>query len=605
MAELSGFEVLGLLKEIGAALRGAYVNNVYTAGASHLIRFRKPDAGDLWLVVSPRKGVWLSKGVTERTETTEFTTRLRTELERARFLGARQADLDRVFELEFEGRGERRLIVELMPPGNIVVTGADGRVAAALRDVRAPGRRVVRGEAYQPPAQSRISPADIREEDVKSMLRGEKTAGGAVGRHVALPRKYVSECLARLGLADGSPSAGLEGRESDVVRTLAAMVEEARDRPRPCVCETPKGDEIFAFPPRGLLVKETAGTLSELCDGLFLQEAQAEPAAASPAETKRKEMEVTIVKLRSESASLRAAASKARESAERARSLALKEALDILKETGVKPPRELSSPDAVASALFDHAKQLESKSAVAAESAEKLEKKVPKVAPKETKRTTPLAARKQEWYEKFRWFFTSEGKLAVGGRDAQTNSALIGRYMEDHDTVFHADLFGSPFFVLKGGRAQSEEEVRQVAQATVAFSSAWKTGLGSADAYWVGPEQIRTAAPSGEYLQRGSFAIAGKKNFVTRNLVEVAVGVDADGRVVAGPEDAIRGRSQRYLVLRPQREKGSDTAKRVLKDLAGPDQDGRQPPSLDEVLRMLPTGGGKVVRRSAGAPRAT
>ena len=77
MAELSGFEVLGLLNEIGANLRGAYSNNIYKMGESHLIRLRKPGSEDAWLVVSPRRGVWLSRSVKERSETAEFTTRLR------------------------------------------------------------------------------------------------------------------------------------------------------------------------------------------------------------------------------------------------------------------------------------------------------------------------------------------------------------------------------------------------------------------------------------------------------------------------------------------------------------------------------------------------
>ena len=585
-----------MLNEIGAALRGAYVNNIFRLGGSQLVRFRKPEAGDLWLVVSPKRGVWLSKSVKERTETTEFTTLLRAELERSRFVGASQVDLDRIFELEFEGAGVRRLIVELMPPGNVVVTDADGRVRAALHEVRTPSRRVARGSMYAPPAQTRLSPVALREDDVDAILKVERTAGGAIGKHVALPRKYVSECLARLNLADGSPASDLEGKGSEVVRTLQEMVKEARDRPRPCVCETPKGDEIFVFPPRGLGVKDSADTLSELCDRLLLQDAQAEQVAESPVAARRKEMEVTISRLRAESASRLAEASRLRSAAAEARGSPMAEAARILRDSGVKTSREPGSAASVSSLLFDQAKRLEAKSAEALDAAEKLERKVPRAPTGEARRTRPLSVRRQEWYEKFRWFFTSRGRLAVGGRDAQTNSALIGRHLEDNDTVYHADLFGSPFFVLKGGKEQGEEEVRQVAQATVAFSSAWKTGLGAADAYWVTPEQVKTAAPSGEYLQRGSFAIAGKKNFVPKSLVEVAVGLDGSGRVMAGPEDAIKEQRSPYLVLRPQREKGSDTAKRVLRDLAGA---GSGPgPSLDEVLRALPTGGGKIVRRS-------
>ncbi len=70
----------------------------------------------------------------------------------------------------------------------------------------------------------------------------------------------------------------------------------------------------------------------------------------------------------------------------------------------------------------------------------------------------PLSRAKKEWYEKFRWFFTTGGKLAIGGRDAQSNTTLIRRHLQENDTIYHADLFGSPFFILKGGKEQTEEE---------------------------------------------------------------------------------------------------------------------------------------------------
>jgi predicted ribosome quality control (RQC) complex YloA/Tae2 family protein len=599
VAELSGFEVLGLLKEIGEALRGTYVNNIFRMGTSQLIRFRKQDSEDVWLVVSPKRGVWLSKMVKERTETTEFTTKLRGELERSRFLEAHQVDLDRVFELEFENHERRKLVVELMPPGNIIATDADNRVVVALQEVRTPMRKVARGMEYRPPSQSRISPAVVSEEEVTLMLKKEKTAGGAIGRHIALPRKYVSECLARLGLEDGSPSSRLEGREAEVVRTLEGMVEEARARPMPCICETDKGDEIFAFPPRGLKVKLQAANLSELCDSLFLEEATAEHAAPSATEARRREMETTISRLKAESASLQNEASRVRAAAEKARSSSMEDAVNILRNSGAKPTREPSSPVSVASVLFDHAKKLEEKSAMALESAERLEKKLPGASRKEPRRTTPLPKRKQEWYEKFRWFFTSGGKLAVGGRDAQSNALLVKRHLDPDDVVFHADLFGSPFFIAKGGRDQSEQESIEVAQATVSFSSGWKTGLGAADAYWVYKDQVSDSPESGEYLAKGSFVIRGKKNFIRRALLQVAVGIDESGRVMAGPESAVSRACLRYLVLAPSREKVSDTAKKVLKEMSAPGV-ALPLPTLDEVVRALPSGGGKIIRRKIG-----
>ena len=603
MAEISGFEVLALLKEISSELQGAYINNIYSSGDSQLFRLRRPDAGDTWLIVSPKKGVWISRLVSERGETSDFTTALRGELERGRFVAATQIDLDRVFVLEFEGREGRRLIVEMMPPGNVIVTDENGKILIARSEVRTPARRLVRGGSYIPPAQSRLSPLSADPKAVAEAISQEATVGRAIGRHLALPRKYVSECLDRLGLEDDDPSSELLGREAKVIEVLAQVVNDVRENPRPCVCDTPQGEQIYAVPPAGAKVKVTASTISELCDRLFLQEAQAERQVQTDEETKRKELEATVGKLKAESGAKLAEAAKVRAAAGEARSSALSEALRIMQSTGLQPSSAPTSSAAVASAIFDYAKSLEAKSVAALESAKRLERRMPKPGEKTQGKSKPIARRKPEWYEKFRWFFTTEGKLAVGGRDAQTNGKLLSSHLESRDTVYHADIFGSPFFLLKGGEGQSDEEVRQVSVATVAFSSAWKTGLGSADAYWVRPEQVSSAAPSGEYLSRGSFAIKGKKNFVNKNVVEVAVGMDPGGRIIVGPEEAIRPRSPRYLVLRPQREKSSDTAKRVVRELAS--IAGRPLPAsaLDEALRMLPTGGGKLIRRG-GEPAA-
>ena len=601
MAELSGFEVLALLKEIDAALRGTYINNIYSFGASQLFRLRKSDSPDVWLVVSPKKGAWISARVSERAQTTEFTTKLRGELERARFAGADQVDLDRVFELMFEDGEPKKLILELMPPGNLIVVDREGKVMLAQEEVRSSARRVVRGEAYQPPRQTRISPLDVSATDVARMREEERTAGRAIGRHVALPKKYVAESLSRLGLKGESPASSLSGRESELVEVLGDLVRDARYNPKPCLCRTSDGEDIFVVPPRGAEVVTSAITVSEVCDGVFLREAGEVPEKPLPEAERKKELEVTASKLRAEASSLTEKAAKVRAAASVAASSKQEDALLLLRESGARPSREPSSPSAIASALFDRAKDLEKKAADALEAAGKLEKRLDRIRPAEGPRAKPLPRRAREWYEKFRWFVTSGGRLAVGGRDAQSNTLLVKRHLEEGDVVYHADLFGSPFFVLKAGSTQSEEEALELAQATVSFSSGWKTGLGAADAYWVNRDQVSSSAESGEYLARGSFVIRGKKNFVRHALIQIAVGLDEKERVVAGPESAVSKACPRYVVLIPHREKASDTAKKVLRELSE-GASGAAAPSVDDVVRALPGGGGKIVRRKSLKP---
>jgi len=57
--------------------------------------------------------------------------------------------------------------------------------------------------------------------------------------------------------------------------------------------------------------------------------------------------------------------------------------------------------------------------------------------------------KKKNWFERYRWFYTTDGILAVGGRDSSSNSAIIRKHLEKNDKVFHAEISGSPFFLLK------------------------------------------------------------------------------------------------------------------------------------------------------------
>ena len=593
MAELSGFEVLGLTKEIEFRLRGSYVNNIYSLGGAQVLRLRSQEGEDVWLLLSPTKGAWPSKKVSERGETTTFTSKLRSELERARFSGAGQAGLDRVFELRFEQGGSRKdLVLELMPPGNLIVKDDRGKILLIAREVRSPSRRLVRGGEYSPPGQRRVGPLQLAAGELSTFAGEEDTAGKALGKHVAIPRKYVMEALARAGLSEQTPSKELAGKEEKVIQTFHEIVSEIAMQPRAFLCQTETGTEVFAVRPVAFKVEREFASLSELCDEVLFEQATAIiPETGKEDEAARHQ--ATLAQLRKQEAGLMSEALSLRQTAKQA--LAAGDADDaakVLELAGVKARGVPSSASAAASLAYDRAKEAEKKASDVRGTIEKLSKIAPKSGPKGPRRTR-LAVRKQEWFEKFRWFRTSSGKLALGGRDAGSNSTLVRKHMQAGDVVFHADLFGSPFFVLKGGESMDESDSREVATATVAFSSAWKTGLASADAYWVSPDQVATAAPSGEFLARGSFAIKGKKNYVTKNAVELAVGVDKEGRVAAGPESPVALMCDSYVVLRPHREKASDTAKKVLKEI---DPKGEKV-LLDEVLRALPSGGGKIIRK--------
>ena len=627
---LSGLEFRVISKEISSALAETYVSNIYSIGESQLLRMRRSsgaegESTEVSLVLSPKLGAWITEKPA-RVETTEFTTALRSHLLRARIQSVTQFDLDRVLILEFEGKGDERfkLVLELMPPGNIVLTGPDGKISLILRDVKTEARRLAKGYPYIPPAQTRASLETVSREDVTKALAKEKTLGRALGKGLSIPRRYVDEILARLSHGQEDPTEIPEKEVDLIMTTVRELLESLEDHSWPCLVRTDETTvEVMVTRPTGREVVESSPTLSPVLDKLLFSDlltteeenvARAERAEAGGEgkidahERRAMEYKATIADLESKKGGLAKLSAELRKLAPLVRAAPdTEQALEIAKASKVLPSDLLSSLDvlaekgqaSVASAIFDRAKRAESEVKDIDTAVKGLQSKLKRESGKgETARmkAIPLSKAKKEWYEKFRWFFTTGGKLAIGGRDAQTNTTLIRRHLQEGDTVYHADLFGSPFFVLKGGREQTEQEVREVAKATATFSSAWKTGLGAADAYWVSPEQVSAAGPSGEYLAHGSFAINGKKNFVTKNTVEVSVGVDAGGRILSGPEESLMKVTKAYVTLVPSREKPSDTAKRVLHELK-PFSNAQISLGVDDVLRMLPAGGGKIIRR--------
>ena len=213
------------------------------------------------------------------------------------------------------------------------------------------------------------------------------------------------------------------------------------------------------------------------------------------------------------------------------------------------------------------------------------------------------------WFERYRWFITSDGLLAIGGRDSHSNSSVVRKHTKKGDLVFHAEIVGSPFFILKNASEMNKDSIREVGWSVVSFSRAWREQVGS-NAYWVKPDQVKASAPSGMYLPKGSFMIEGRKNSLGSFFPEIAVGVcRVENRYVlmSGPRSAISNNSIIYVLLSPERSKVSDTAKKLkakivslLDDQLAPVYEAK---SLDDFVRVLPATGGKIIDSGSGAQK--
>jgi len=241
-----------------------------------------------------------------------------------------------------------------------------------------------------------------------------------------------------------------------------------------------------------------------------------------------------------------------------------------------------------ASDYFEQAKTAKKKAEGArkalAESVKKLsqlEKEI-EFKEEEEKQKAAKKQRKKEWYEKFRWFFTSDGFLVIGGRDAMTNEIVIKKHTDKDDVVFHTELSGSPFVVIKTeGKKPANEALDETAQFTACYSKAWKAGRSAADVFYVNPDQVTKEAKAGEFIARGAFMIYGKKTQMAVTL-KIYIGKMEDGKIMAGPLNAVKTHCKEFVEVLQGNDKNSSVAKKIRHKLAADD--------LDDILKLIPQG---------------
>ncbi|KQC08452.1 MAG: RNA-binding protein [Methanolinea sp. SDB] len=221
-----------------------------------------------------------------------------------------------------------------------------------------------------------------------------------------------------------------------------------------------------------------------------------------------------------------------------------------------------------------------------------------RMIPEKPKSHQQTAFLKKRWYHRFRWFYTSDGTLVLGGRDASQNEELVKKYLEGGDRFVHADVHGASVVIVKGETACMDE----VAIFAASYSGAWRSGHFSADVYSVSPDQVSKTPESGEYVSRGSFIIRGERSWHHNVPLEIAIGITLSPAiaVIGGPLSAVAERTRHYVLLKPGAFEPNDIARKVLRTLREKipekDQKGlKKVLNTEQVAAFVPPGGSDVV----------
>ncbi len=72
--------------------------------------------------------------------------------------------------------------------------------------------------------------------------------------------------------------------------------------------------------------------------------------------------------------------------------------------------------------------------------------------------TPSVQKERQFWFERYRWFLSSDSNIVIGGKDAKTNDLVVKKYLKEGDRYAHADVQGAPSVIIKSKGVTDETQ---------------------------------------------------------------------------------------------------------------------------------------------------
>lgn len=567
-----------------------------------------------------------------------------------------QHNFDRVIEWQIEKEENYRIICELFGNGNVILCDEDNRIISSLRREKFKDRSIKKGEKYKYPP-SNINPTEIEKEKfIKILIESESDLVRTIATEMNLGGLYAEEIISRTEVEKNKKTTQLTEKEIedvfDSLKNLFSSIKQGDLDPQIIF----KDDEMIDAVPISLKKykenrKEKYNSFNEALDDYFSKREISEieekknkkyqnrlntlkgrkKGQLSTAEQYEKdyvegikkgdlvykyyqqldELLTTINEARDKNYSWEEIKEKIKKAKQENISPTsfVKEIREdkgkiIVKIEGKEIELDIrkSIPDN-ATEKYEKAKKKKRKSKGARKAAKETQKEIKKVKSKgkesfEVKETPQKKIRKKEkWYDKYRWFISSNNLLVIGGRNASQNEEIVKKHMQEGDLFFHTQIEGGSATVVKAeGKEIPQETKEEAAKFAATNSEAWKNYY-SADVYQVKPHQVTKNPESGEYVEKGSFVIRGKRKYYRNVKLEYSVGLEIDEltRIIGGPPSAVKKNAKYYEQIKPgDQERGevSEIICQRIKEKSKPEEEKiiEKIVSPDEVERFFPPG---------------
>lgn len=634
--ELSFIELKRLIREIAEQLVNSKIENVYQMEDRSLVLKLWKEYEKYELRVAPGKCLYIVRGEYKKPQKpSEHALKFRRILNNSIIKKVELVSGERIVIFEIEKiHGEVfKLIVELLPKGTLIVTDASGKILECLETLVMKDRKIMVGEEYRfPPRKTSITSITDNIDEVLNSIDKSRRVVSGLAVDAGLGGKYAEEVILIAGVDKSKKFSELTVEEYSMIREAIIKVLEFVELGNPVVIESPEGVYPLPYPLKSL----------KIVDGKIIQTPDFNEAVRIAYERGilRQVTREALDKIEGEIRQLREEIENKNKTLERLTELSRQKKdlaktllifsseIEQLKCSGISEETcineirvkvdtslrkvTVSSPygeaqlnfdESIAkqaSKIFDEAKNIDSaierlKGEISQihERINKLLRNKESILHQELENISPkLTKGKKNWFEKYRWFYTSEGFLAVAGKDASSNQALIKKHLEKDDLVFHSEVRGAPVLILKKGVYSSEKSIIEAAQFAACYSRAWREGLQYVSVYYVRSDQVSLSPPPGHYLPKGGVIIKGEKKYVTVKL-ELAIGVE-DGKLVWGPSQTLEGRISKIVKIIPGNKKARTLAEEIVNRIFKELESRKRAEYVEKIMQIIPYGSGLI-----------
>jgi len=178
-------------------------------------------------------------------------------------------------------------------------------------------------------------------------------------------------------------------------------------------------------------------------------------------------------------------------------------------------------------------------------------------------------------YRNYRWFFTSEKNLVVGGKSDEQNELALKYFLKSNYTILHTSKPGSSFMIIQSNNP-SKKDIKESAIFCGCFSQQWKTGKKIDIDIFQGNQLYKLKS-----MKLGTFGVKEKKEVMKIKPELILIIQKGKLRAVPNPDG-----NSKLATIKPgklNKEEAAEKIRKLIRD------EFHLPVSKEEIMQAIPS----------------